>query len=154
MRSTGGCRVLKVLIAKDDLMIADIVAEMLGECGYEISGIGRTVAEAVALGLRHRPDLAVIDARMADDGPGTNIANELAEFAKLGILYVTGDAPGVMRGNARGHACLSKPYMFRDLVRSLEIVTGMVATGTASRPFPRGFRVLQSTPADPVTADG
>jgi hypothetical protein len=43
----------KVLIAEDDLMIADSVAETLVE-----SGIARTVAEAVELGRLHKPDFA------------------------------------------------------------------------------------------------
>jgi hypothetical protein len=41
-----------------------------------------------------------------------------------------------------GDACLAKPYRFADLLRGLEIVADIVATGTASRPFPRGFQVL------------
>jgi len=145
---------LRILIAEDDLMIADMTAEMLGDCGYEICGIGRTVAEAVALGRRSRPDLAVIDGRMADNGRGTDVADQLAALANLGILYVTGDAQNLMRGNARGHACLSKPYLFLDLLRSLEIVVEMVAAGTASPPFPRGFRVLPSALVAPATCDG
>jgi hypothetical protein len=35
--------VLKVLIAKDDLIIADMVDDLLVVSGYEVCGIGRTV---------------------------------------------------------------------------------------------------------------
>jgi two-component system, response regulator PdtaR len=38
--------VLKVLIAEDDLMIADIAEEILIEHGYEVCGIARTVTES------------------------------------------------------------------------------------------------------------
>jgi hypothetical protein len=48
-----------------------------------------------------------------------------------------------------GHACLAKPYSSADLVRGLEIVAEIVATGTASPPFPRGLRVLPSTTTAP-----
>ena len=40
----------------------------------EVCGIARTVAEAVELGLRHKPDLAVIDLRLADGELGTEVA--------------------------------------------------------------------------------
>jgi response regulator of citrate/malate metabolism len=60
--------VLKVLIAEDDLMIADIAEEILIEHGYEVCGIARTVAEAVTLAQQHKPDLAVLDLRLADGG--------------------------------------------------------------------------------------
>ncbi len=37
---------------------------------------------------------------------------------------------------------LCKPYRSADLVHSLAIVAGIVATGIASPPFPRGFQLL------------
>ena len=64
----GEIRVTKVLIVEDDLMIADSAEEVLVEYGYRVCGIARTIAEAVDLGFRHRPDIAVIDLRLADGG--------------------------------------------------------------------------------------
>jgi DNA-binding response OmpR family regulator len=64
---------LKILIAEDDLMIADTVEEAAIQAGFDVCGIARTVGEAVALGLRHKPDLAVIDLCLADGGLGTEV---------------------------------------------------------------------------------
>ena len=133
---------LKVLIAEDDLMIADMAEEILVEGGFEVCGIARTVAEGVALGRRHKPDLAVIDMRLADGGLGTEIAAQLSAFGRLGVLYATGNALHVMQNACEGDACILKPYSSTDLVRALEIVAEIVATGTASPPFPRGFELL------------
>jgi hypothetical protein len=41
---------LKVLIVEDDLMLADFAEELLVEHGYTVSGIARTVGDAVAGG--------------------------------------------------------------------------------------------------------
>jgi len=136
--------VLKVLIVDDDLMIADMIEEILVGDGYEVCGIARTVAEAVALGRAHKPDLAVIDLRLADGGLGTEIATQLVTLGGLGVLYATGNISGVMVGEAAGHACIVKPYSAADLLLSLKIVAEMVANGTASPPYPRGFQVLPS----------
>jgi CheY-like chemotaxis protein len=68
---------LKILIAEDDLMIADMTEDVLITNGYEVCGIARTVGEAVALAQHHKPDLAIIDMRLADGGLGTQIADEL-----------------------------------------------------------------------------
>ena len=46
---------LKVLIAEDDLVIADMAEEILVEGGYEVCGIARTVVEGVALSRRRAP---------------------------------------------------------------------------------------------------
>jgi DNA-binding response OmpR family regulator len=134
---------LKVLIAEDDLMIAEMTEEILAAHGYEVCGIARTVDEAVALGRHHKPDLAIIDLRLADGGIGTEIATHLNEdLGSVGVLYASGNIAHVTLTAAEGQACLAKPYSSADLLRGLEIVADMVATGTASQPFPRGFKVL------------
>jgi CheY-like chemotaxis protein len=138
---------LKVLIAEDELMIADMAEEILVKYGYEVCGIARTVAEAVALGRRHKPDLAVIDLRLADGGLGTEVAAQLGPLGRLGILYASGNTSHVMLTAADGDACLAKPYRDADLLRGLQIVADIVATGTASPPFPYGFQVLPPTPS-------
>lgn len=134
--------VLKVLIAEDDLMIADMIEEVLLAQGYEVCGIARTVDEAVTLARRHKPDLAILDMRLADGGLGTQVAAQLASVAGLGILYASGNKAHVVLTAANGHAYLAKPFRPDDLLRSLEIVADTVATGGASGPVPRGFQML------------
>jgi CheY-like chemotaxis protein len=133
---------LKVLIAEDDLIIADMTEEVLIESGFEVCGIARTVSEAVALGRLHKPDLALLDMRLADGGLGTEIAAQLAKFGRIGVLYATGNTMNIMATACEGDACIVKPYGVTDIVRALEIVAEIVATGTASPPFPRGFDLL------------
>lgn len=137
---------LKVLIAEDDLMIADLAEEILIDEGYEVCGIARTVAEAVALASQHQPDLAILDLRLADGGLGTEIAAQLLPLRKLGILYATGNMSQVALTTANGDACLSKPYSSADLLSGLKIVAEIVATGKAHPPYPQGFQLLQPAP--------
>jgi DNA-binding response OmpR family regulator len=110
---------VKVLIAEDEPIIADMTEEILVARGYEVCGIARTVDEAVALGLRHKPDLAIIDLRLAKGGLGTDIANQLAPLDKLGVLYATGNVSQIMMTATEGDACIAKPYRADDLLRSL-----------------------------------
>jgi len=130
----------KVLIAEDDVMTADLIEHVLVKSGYEVCGIARTVPEAVALGRVHDPDLAVIDLRLDDNGLGHEIVSHL--HARLGVLYVTANVGQLMTLGAPGDAYLSKPYTDDDLLRCLQIVEGIVASGIASPPFPRGFAML------------
>jgi DNA-binding response OmpR family regulator len=132
----------KVLIAEDDLLIAEMAEDVLIEHGYEVCGIARTVEHAVRLGRFHKPDLAIIDMRLANGGCGGEIAVQLADLDGLGILYVTGNTSSVLATDSHGHACLAKPYCVADLLRSLEIVADLVAASDPSPPFPRGFTVL------------
>jgi len=143
---------LKVLIAEDDFMIADMVDDVLVAGGYEVCGIARTVAEAVALGRLHKPDLAVIDMRLADGGRGPDIARQLGERQlgdrRLGVLYASGNSSQAVLTAQDGIASITKPYRAEDLLRALSLVTEALATGRAAPPFPRGFRLL-----DPALAE-
>jgi DNA-binding response OmpR family regulator len=135
---------LKVLIAEDQLLIADLLEETLVLSGYEVCGIARTVDEAVALGELHQPDLAVLDVRLARGDRGPDIARRLNSRGKFGVLYATGDdARSSTLTLADGEASIAKPYRPEDLVRALAIVWEMVTDGRATPPFPSGFRLLQ-----------
>jgi PAS domain-containing protein len=63
------------------------------------------------------------------------------------VLYTTGNAATDILRGAVGEACLIKPYQYDDLLRALEIVAGLVSTGAAVPPFPRGFQLLRTVSA-------
>jgi DNA-binding response OmpR family regulator len=134
---------LRVLIAEDELMIADLLEDVLIASGYEVCGIARTVAEAVTLGELHKPDLAVLDVRLAYGDRGSEVARRLNSKGKFGVLYATGDdARNSSLTRADGEASIAKPYRPEDIVRALALVREISTTGTATPPFPPGFRRL------------
>lgn len=137
---------LKVLIAEDEFMIADMLEDGLITGGYEVCGIARTVDEALALAARHKPDLAVLDVRLAEGGRGNEIARRLNDRGTLGILYATGGGDSMLT-LADGSASIAKPYQLEDLIRALVIVREITTLGTATPPFPRGFRLLPDSAA-------
>jgi CheY-like chemotaxis protein len=141
----------KVLIVEDELIVADMAEEMLNAHGYEVCGIARTVTEAVSLAHQYKPDLAIIDLRLANGEFGTEVAAQLRGSKGLGVLYTSGNMAQVILTAADGHACLAKPYHGVDLIRGLEIVTDLAATGRATPPFPRRFQVLATTNVRPGT---
>src|ERR1700732_3027109 len=97
---------LKVMIAEDDLIMADMLEDVLIGNGYDVCGIARTVEKAVELGERHKPDLAILDIRLADGGFGMEIATRLNRHGSLGVLYASGNAGQMGLTKADGEACL------------------------------------------------
>jgi DNA-binding response OmpR family regulator len=134
---------LKVLIAEDDLMIADMTEEFLVSSGYQVCGIARTVARAVALAKMHRPDLAIVDLRLAEGGLGTEVAAELHKIKRIGILFASGNITQANLTTADGDGCLIKPYLTKDLLVALSIITEIVAKGKSSQIPPRSFKLLK-----------
>jgi two-component sensor histidine kinase len=135
---------LKVMIAEDDLLLADMLEEVLVDNGYSVCGIARTVGKAVELAERHKPDLAVLDIRLAEGGLGMEIAAQMSRKG-MGVLYATGNSGQMGLTRANGEALLCKPYRAEDVVRALEIVEQIICTGQATQPFPQGFHLLNGS---------
>jgi CheY-like chemotaxis protein len=127
----------KVMIAEDDLYMADMLEEILVDNNYEVCGIARTVDEAVALGERYKPDLAILDIRLAEGGLGTDIPGRWPKRDRPGVLYATAYVGQTGLSRSDGEASLAKPYRSEDVIRALEIVEELVSTGKASRPIRR-----------------
>jgi len=138
---------LKVLIAEDNVILADILEEYLMAEGYAVCGIAFTVGEAVMLANRHKPDLAVLDFRLVHGEYGSQIRPRIRDRSAMGILYASGDPLNNTLTAADGEAYLQKPYGMNDLLRALRIVhairTGADIAGLA---FPKNFYLLENTP--------
>lgn len=134
---------LKVLIAEDDILIADILEDFLVAGGYDVCGVASTVDNAVTLADLHQPDLAVLDFRLADGGYGTQIRPRLKNRNNVGILYATGDGLHNELTIADGEAYLQKPYRMKDILSALRIVDEIKKTGANSSVCPRNFHILK-----------
>jgi CheY-like chemotaxis protein len=144
----GAPSMLKVLIAEDELLIADEIEEALIAGGYEVCGIARTVDEAVKLVELHEPDLAVLDIRLAGGDRGTDIPLRLLGKGKpIGVLYATAYSSLNRQLTLNdGEAAIEKPFCSEDLVRALAIVQEIKALGGSTSQHPPGFRVLSLWP--------
>lgn len=138
-----------VMIAEDELLIADMMTEALAAGGYDICGIARSVAEAIELGERRRPDLAVIDLHLSDRSVGSEIAARLRRGDRPGILYITGRPGEVSLTAVDGEACLHKPFRLAELVTAVKIVEQITNGEVADLPVPRGLEILSSTRQNP-----
>jgi DNA-binding response OmpR family regulator len=130
----------QVLIVEDDLLIADMVADVLQGEGFGVCGIARTVEEALALAAQHRPKLAIVDVNLAKGGRGTSVASILIDKYKTGILYTTGSQASL--SNAPGQAFLLKPFRLQDVEPALNVVAELAEKGISSRPLPPNLTIL------------
>jgi DNA-binding response OmpR family regulator len=138
---------LDILIAEDDILLADFLVEELEEQGHVVCGIASSVAHAIELARLHRPHAGIFDMQLRDSECGSDIAQRLEELGELGqmaVLYVTGESDRVFHAATVGHACLNKPYRFSALKEALEIVRDIACEGATSRPLPGGLQLLNN----------
>ena len=134
---------LKVLIVEDNIILADFLEDFLISQGYDVCGIADNVDEAARLIALHKPDLGVLDYRLANGENSSQICSLLKDKS-MGILYVSGDPLRNKLTSADGDACIQKPYGMHDLICALNIVHDIKINKTISTsPFPKGFYLLE-----------
>jgi two-component system, response regulator PdtaR len=118
----AGTQGRKVLIVEDDHLVAIEAEFALLEAGYEVAGIAATAAEAMELARAEKPDIVVMDIRLAGTRDGVDTAIEL--FATSGIRSLFASAHSDASTRSRAQAAnplgwLSKPYQPEALVRAV-----------------------------------
>jgi PAS domain S-box-containing protein len=107
-----------VLLVEDDPLIRGNSAAMLADAGHEVVEAG-SAEEAAALAERHRPAVVVTDINLPG-ASGTELAALLrARTPALGVVFASGDASPLPRGELSGSVILAKPYDAAALVAAV-----------------------------------
>ena len=138
----------KLLIGEDNPFVAAFLQEVVKEGGYELCGVAASAQEFLSLAEQEKPDLAIVDVRLAGSFSGIDAAIEASSRINLGILFVTASPDRVLDPPAPvGQACLSKPFTEPELIEALRIVEQIFATG---KPPEQVFPKLHLIPREPV----
>ena len=112
---------MRILIVEDEPIIALSTQADLETTGHTVVGLAMTSDEAITLADRCRPDLVLMDIRLAK-GNGVEAAEAIHARWAIPSLFATSY---VEHSADRCHAalgCLRKPYSRRNLVQSIQIV--------------------------------
>ena len=125
----------RILIVEDEFFIAVVNGDALVDAGHRLVGITATAEEAIAIARAERPDLVLMDIRLAGKRDGVDAAIEI--FRTLGIrsIFTTANADAGTRARAepaRPLAWLPKPFSVGKLVAVVE--DALAQTGTGSGP--------------------
>lgn len=115
-------RAPKVLIVEDQYVAALHCQDELARAGIETVGIASTAAEAWLMASRERPDLILMDIRLASRASGIETAKEIREQYGIRSLFVTGQDGPELREQAAAAApvgWISKPYTSTDLINGV-----------------------------------
>jgi CheY-like chemotaxis protein len=123
---------LSVLVVEDDAMIGMLLAEMLGEMGYNVCAIAATEEDAVADATRCEPGLMIVDEQLLE-GSGVSAVNRIHRLRPIPCVFISG-APTHPR--RPGTTVLQKPFLEEDLVRAILYVVGSANAPLALPPAP------------------
>ncbi|MGE5498402.1 MAG: response regulator [Syntrophothermus sp.] len=112
-----------ILIVEDETVIALSLRILLMKAGYIINGIFARGEQAVKAALENRPDLVLMDIRLAGDMDGIEAAKQIAEHTNSPILFMTAYSDPEVREKAmelKPLGFLQKPVKLTDIEQSLK----------------------------------
>ena len=117
-RRSGLVTRLRILLVEDDALIGALLAEMLGDLGYEVCGDRDDGEGCRRAAARHAPDMMVVDVVLAA-GSGQSAMRTILRTTAMPHLFMTG---GSREGFPAGATVLQKPFGELSLVRALRSV--------------------------------
>jgi CheY-like chemotaxis protein len=123
---------LRIAIAEDNWFVAEHLRSELVALGHAVVGLARTGEELIELVARERPDLALVDIRLADGSDGLAAAAIVQERFGVPAIAVTGHLTPAEAEAAKLLGLLSKPYTSAGLQAILEHAALWRASGAGT----------------------
>ena len=114
----------RILVVEDEWLVAQGIAESLGELGYEVVGLAASGEETLRLAAEAHPDLVLMDILLQGDMDGIEAAEHLRRRFDLPVVFLTAYADPQTLGRAKvtePYGYLLKPFEVRELHSIIEI---------------------------------
>ena len=124
---------MKVLIVEDEVLIAMHLELLVTEFGHEVCATAPSAAEAIAHAAAHRPDVALMDVRLAGGGSGIEAAGELLRLHGVRCIFLSANLDETTRTAALAHDpvdFVDKPILPILLQRALKKAEGPLRSST------------------------
>jgi DNA-binding NarL/FixJ family response regulator len=115
----------KVLIVEDEPMVAEAMSQFLENAGHEVVGIARDEVSAVCETAAERPDLVLMDIRLAGAGDGIEAARKIRADYPVEVVFITAHYDPTTRTRAAAvqpAGFVTKPYSARQLLQAVTSV--------------------------------
>jgi len=113
-----------ILIVEDEAIVAADLASKLKQLGYGIAGSTARGEEALALARQRRPDLVLMDIRLAGAMDGVEAAGRIREECGLPVIYLTAHSDRATLQRAKltePFGYVLKPFDERELETHIEM---------------------------------
>jgi CheY-like chemotaxis protein len=109
----------RILIVEDQYFVAVDCERQLTLAGYDCVGLAATCDQACQLASDLRPDLVLMDIRLAGGSDGVEAATRIFQEFGIRAIFASGHADATVREQARKAeplGWLSKPYSDSELL--------------------------------------
>lgn len=114
-------RPIQVMLVEDEALLAILLQKNLQSLGYEVSGPYATGEEAVEEARKNRPDVVLMDIRLAGALDGIEAAEKIMAMHNTPIIFMTGysDVETIARAQALNPAAYLVKPVSKEYIKSV-----------------------------------
>ena len=137
-----------LMIVEDEALIAMVLRDMLEDAGYHVLDLTDRRAEALEVAKAHKPDLALVNIRLAGRDDGIELAKQL-KAQGVPVLLISGQTSRARSAQTVAIASLPKPYDAADMVLAVAYLLARMQ-GDSSLAAPPGLEVFDDSDLAPA----
>jgi CheY-like chemotaxis protein len=119
---------LEVLVVEDEFLVAMVLEQDLLELGYKVCGSVATGEEAVIIAAQNRPDVILMDIRLAGKIDGIEAAKIIGDQHNVPVIFMTGYSDEELTeffGTSQSATVLTKPIQVYQVAAAIDSLLGL-----------------------------
>jgi DNA-binding response OmpR family regulator len=140
-----------LMIVEDEALVAITLKDALEDAGYRVLDLTARHTEALDVAAASKPDLALVNIRLAGGDDGIELAERLKALG-VPVLLISGQTSRAQSARTVAVGSLPKPYHADDMVLAVAYLLARLS-GDASQPKPDGLEVFERGGFDLKPAD-
>jgi two-component system, response regulator PdtaR len=129
-----------LMIVEDEVLVAMTLRNGLEDAGYHVLELTDRYAQALEVAKASKPDLALVNIRLAGGDDGIDLAEQLKALG-IPVLLISGQTSRARSAQTVAIASLPKPYDAADMVLAVTYLLGR-SEGNTSLPKPERLEVF------------
>ncbi len=129
-----------LMIVEDEALVATVLRDELQEGGYKVLNLTDRHAEAMEVARAEKPDLALVNIRLAGHDDGIELAEQLKALA-IPVLLISGQVSRARSAKTVAIGSMPKPYDAAEMVVAVAYLLARLK-GDASLPRPAQLEVF------------
>ncbi len=131
-----------LMIVEDEALVAMALRDELQDAGYHVLDLTDRRAEALEVAKAEKPDLALVNIRLAGRDDGIELSEHLKSLG-IPVLLISGQVSRASSAKTVAIASLPKPYNPTDMVLAVACLLARMQ-GDTSLPMPQGLEVFDN----------
>lgn len=139
-----------LMIVEDEALVAIVLRDELQEAGYTVLDVTDRHEEALAAAKACKPDLALVNIRLAGRDDGIRLSEHLKALG-IPVLLISGQVSRARSAQTVAIGSMPKPYAAADMVLAVAYLLARLE-GDDTLPIPRGLEVFDDSAFDAAPA--